>query len=127
LTFSHGNNKSILILDDELDLSNVIERWLLIHRFKPNKFIDVFPDLERFNSDSKAPANVIPNIKKYDAKETKTIKQKKRGKDTLPKCAFSCGRIATGFVQITEITSLQLCDTCHRLFDPDGKMTWISF
>ena len=127
MTFSHGNNKSVLILDNELDLFNVMERWLLIHRIKASKFIDTFSTLEHFNSDSKAPANVIPNIKKPDTNGIKTINQKKREKDTLSKCGLSCGRTARGLIKITEKTSLQLCDTCHNLVDPDDKMQWIPF
>ena len=110
----------------EPDLFNVIERWLLIHTIKPSKFIGTFLVLERFNSDSKARANVISNIKKPNANGTKKIKRKKR-ENIVRKCGFSCGRTETGAIRITEKTSLQLCETCHQLLDPVDKMAWISF
>ncbi len=126
LNFSRGNDKCMMPDCNEPDLFNVMERWLLIHRIKPSKFTGTFPVLERFNSNSKARANVISNIKKPDANGTKKIKQKKR-ENIVSKCVFSCGRTATGAVRITEKTSLQLCDTCHQLLDPVDKMAWISF
>jgi hypothetical protein len=48
-------------------------------------------------------------------------------KNDVPKCVFSCGRIATGIINLSENTETQLCDVCHRLLDPDDKMMWVPF
>ena len=51
----------------------------------------------------------------------------KKQENTIPRCGFSCGRIAMGLLKVTKITSLRLCDTCYDLVDPDRKMEWIPF
>jgi hypothetical protein len=43
------------------------------------------------------------------------------------KCAFSCGRITTGVIRLTQKIDLRLCDTCHHLLDVSDTMTWIPY
>ena len=40
---------------------------------------------------------------------------------------FSCGRMATGVIKLTEKIDLQLCCPCHLLLDPEDLMAWIPF
>src|SRR6188472_3019473 len=48
-------------------------------------------------------------------------------KNNASKYGLLCGRIATGAIKITEKTSLQLCDACRQLLDPDDKMERMPF
>jgi DNA-binding response OmpR family regulator len=66
-----------LIADDELDLLNVMQRWLLMHGFKLCLFTDGLAALKHLSSNSKDHHIVICNIRLPDMSGNEFAKQVK--------------------------------------------------
>jgi DNA-binding NtrC family response regulator len=66
LTFIHDSNddssKYVLVVDNELDLLNLMQRWLLIHGFKLCVFTEGLSALNHFSSNAKIHPIVICDI-----------------------------------------------------------------
>ncbi|MFL6316942.1 MAG: response regulator [Nitrososphaeraceae archaeon] len=78
LELNVGNNRSILVVDDENDILSVIQRWLLMHGFKLCAFTDIFAALDHFNSNSEDHDIVISDIRMPGMNGYEFVKQVKK-------------------------------------------------
>jgi DNA-binding NtrC family response regulator len=58
-TVNDGNNASILVVDDEYDIVNLIKRSLEIEGLRVCSFTDPFVALDHFNSDPKDQHSIV--------------------------------------------------------------------
>jgi DNA-binding NtrC family response regulator len=81
LTFGHDKDydgKYVLIVDSELDLLNMMQRWLLVHGFKLCVFTEGLAALKHFSFNSKAHPIVICDIRMPDMPTDEFVTQVKK-------------------------------------------------
>ena len=78
MDINDSNNNCILVVDNESDILNVIQRGLIMHGFKVCTFTDPFAALEHFNSNSKDHHIVISDIRMLGMNGYEFVKQIKK-------------------------------------------------
>jgi DNA-binding NtrC family response regulator len=78
LDINDSNNNCVLIVDDESDILNVIQRGLLMYGFKVCTFTNSLTALEHFNSNSQEHHIVISDIRMPGMNGYEFVKQVKK-------------------------------------------------